>query len=231
MSPVADAFVRSAAPDYNYGAAGGLSVSGGAALNRQGQQAGLLDTFMRFDMAPLVAAMEAEFGVGGWAPTVATLVLTEQGAPNNPVFNRGVGQFEIFWIPADTWAEGIGTPKDTVTDGVCYSDEALLADPAARVSLGVFSNLGADGELSFELDLPDLFTADVAAGSEVSFFLTAADDAVGFTFNSRDVGPPRLPPALRITGDAASGDVIPEPASMALLGMGLCLAALRRRRR
>ena len=226
-TPSGDAFVRSMEPDGNYGKAGGLSVSGSAALNRQGQQMGTLDTFMRFDLADVVAEMDSHFGGQPWAVQSAVLHLTEQGAPNHPMFNRGVGDLEILWIAADGWEEGTGTPKSVTTDGVSFSDEASLLDPASDVPLGLFANSGVDGPLAFELELPGAFVADLMAGGDVSLFLTAAGESIGFTFNSADIsGGGRLPPSLEITAE-----VIPEPATLALLALGLCVMGRRGRAR
>jgi len=225
----ADSFVRSLAPGSNYGRAGGLSVSGSAAVNGWGQQMGLLDTFMRFDLAPFVAAMDASFGPGAWHIEDAVLDLTEQGAPNNPVFNRGTGEFEVRWIASDAWAEGTGRPNAPTTDGVSYSLEPSLLDPLVDETLGIYTNSGADGPLSLALALTDGFVEDILAGGDVSVFFTAASDSVGFTFNSHDIPPPRVPPVLRLTADAARA-AIPEPASAAILAAGLGLLCWPRRR-
>ena len=91
VTPTADAFVRSAAPGSNYGAAGALSVSGSAAVNGSGQQNGLFDSLMRFPMAGVAASLNGSFGSNGWVVTGATLVVAEVGAPNNAIFDRGVG--------------------------------------------------------------------------------------------------------------------------------------------
>ncbi|HPD15904.1 MAG TPA: PEP-CTERM sorting domain-containing protein [Planctomycetota bacterium] len=229
ITPTADAFVRSEAPASNYGLAGGLSVSGSAAVNASGQQRGLLNTFMRFDLSAFVAAMDAAFGAGGWQLEDAVLDLTEQGTPNNPIFNRGIGQFEVRWLANDAWAEGTGTPNAPTADGVTYSSGLLLLQPALDMSLGLFTNLGVDGPLSLTLSLPEAFVDDILAAGPVSLFLTAASDTVGFTFNARDIPLPRLPPVLRLTADAAPA-AIPEPASVAIFSLGLAAAGLRRRR-
>src|SRR5277367_3569137 len=78
---VADAFVRSLAPTNNYGGAGALSVSGPIATNAVGQQGGLLDTFMRFDVTSAVSSFNSAFGVGKWVVVSATMDLFEQGDP------------------------------------------------------------------------------------------------------------------------------------------------------
>jgi hypothetical protein len=130
VTPAADAFVRSLAPGDNFGAAGALSVSGSAALNGSGQQNGLFDSLIRFDTADLAASMNNAFGSNGWVVTGAALSASEVAAPNNPIFNRGVGAFEIWWIGSDNWVEGSGTPNVPTTDGVAYQDMANFLNPA-----------------------------------------------------------------------------------------------------
>ena len=229
VTPTADAFVRSLEADSNYGKAGGLSVSGAAALNAVGDPMGTLDSFLRFDTAGLVAEMDSHSGGQPWVVQDVVLHVTEQGAPNNPIFNRGTGAFEVLWLASDDWAEGTGSPRDPTSDGVTFADEVLLLDPLADVSLGAFSNTGVDGDVALELFLAGALVDDILAAGEVSLFLTAVDESVGFTFNARDVAPARLPPRLEITADAI--DVIPEPASLTLLTLGLCVLARRDRTR
>ena len=223
LTPSADTFVRSFDPAGNYGKGGGLSVSGAAAVSGAGEQMGVLDTFLRFDLAQFVADADARFGGQPWTVFEATLTLAEQAAPTHPFFNRGVGAFEVRWIAADGWREGTGNPNQPKTDGIAYQDELSVLDLGTDLSLGQFRNAGEDAELTFKLLLPDLVVADVLSGGDVSLFLTAADPTVGFTFNSRDIKAPRQPPRLTLTAN------IPEPASFAVLGLGLC--ALRRARR
>jgi len=190
IEAVADTFVRSLDPDHNYGAAGGLAVSGAGAVNAGGEQMGLLDTFIRFDSASAVTDLDSALG-SSWRITSVVLRVVEQGEPNNTIFNRGVGQFEVRWIARDDWEEGTGNPRLPSTDGVTWNDVPSLLG-AADETLGVFWNAGADGELTFSLSLAAPFVQDLAAGGPVSLYLTAADDAIGFTFDSRRNTPPML---------------------------------------
>jgi len=187
---VADTFVRSIEPDCNYGAAGGLSVSGSAALNGSGVQMGLLDTFIRFDSSAAVAAFDAALG-DSWTIVSVTLQLEEQGSPNNNIFNRGVGQFEVRWIARDDWDEGTGNPKLPSTDGVTWNTAPTLLG-AADETLGIFWNSGTNGENIYTLSLAKPFADDIAAAGFVSLYLTAADDAIGFTFDARTNAAPEL---------------------------------------
>jgi len=232
ITPTADAFVRSLAPSSNYGAAGALSVSGSSAVNGPGDQMGTLDTFMRFNVAGVVAQMDAQFGAGNWEFTDAVLLLTEDPAPANPIFNWGVGQFEIRWIASDAWLEGTGSPNSPKTDGVCYADEAALLNPALDAALGVFSNTLIAEDHLYALALAGPFEDDLLAAGDVSFFLTASDESVGFTFYSRTVSGGRPFPTLYLTADVGS-QAIPEPATATLLLIGMlgAFGRLRRRRR
>jgi len=198
----ADVFVWSEAPSSNYGGAGGLAVSGLAAENALGEQMGLMDTFLRFSVSDLVQQADMHFGRSDWIVTGVSLALIEQSAPNNPIFNRGIGDFEVRWICSDAWLEGTGNPRKQTTDGVTYDDEPLLLD-AADHTLGIFSNTGNEGVVTFELDLPDAFTEDIRSGTDVSLFMTAASDSIGFTFDSRKNTPPMLTILidLPVTGD------------------------------
>jgi hypothetical protein len=226
----ADALVREAAPDENYGGGGAGAVAGNAALNPQGVHAGLMDTFMRFDMSALVSAMDIQFGPGRWLPTGAVLTVNEQARPNNDIYNRGQGLFEIQWIDDDSWIEGTGKPKKPTTDGVTWTLAPNYLDPLTDRSLGIFPNWGPGIPDDFRdveavLGLPAEFRNDVLAGGPLSLFLTAASDGVGFQFAAKDnkTGPrPRL---------AITADVIPEPGTLALLLLGGAGGLLRRRRR
>src|SRR5262249_15983780 len=111
VAPDADSFVRSLAPASNYGAGGALSVSGASAVNGSGVPNGLLDTLMGFPTSNLVASLDGTLGSGGWIVTGVRLVLTEMATPDNAIFNRGVGAFEVRWLAADGWVEGTGKPN------------------------------------------------------------------------------------------------------------------------
>ena len=202
VTPSADAFVWSLAPSSNYGAAGALSVSGSAAVNGSGQQNGLFDSLIRFPMSNVVAAVAGAFGTNGWVVTGATLTLNEVAAPNNPIFDRGVGAFEIRWITSDAWVEGTGKPITPTMDGVAYQNLSSVLNPALDESLGSFTNSGLDGPVSFTLPLAGGLVSNVLAGADMNLYLTAASDSVGFTFNSKDFTGTNAWPVLTITAVA-----------------------------
>jgi hypothetical protein len=197
---VADAFVRSLDPTHNYGGAGALSVSGPIATNVLGQQEGLLDTFMRFDMSGAVTNFNASYGAGQWVMVNATLVLFEQGQPNNTIFNRGVGPFEVEWMADNSWQEGTGNPNNPTTDGIVWNDEASVLNSNLDEYLGTFVNGGTDGVVALTLGLPSGFVSQLSTRGMVSFYMTATTNStVGFTFHSHNFVGSNQWPFLEIT--------------------------------
>jgi hypothetical protein len=181
----ADAFVRSADPTGNYGGAGAIAVSGPTAVNGANQQNGAFDSLMRFPVSNVVASLDSTLATPDWLVLRATLKLTEMAAPPSPIFNRGVGAFEIRWLASDTWIEGTGIPIAPTTNGVAWNDIPSLLNQAADVSLGQFTNGGADARLSFGLSLKEPFLSDIRAGGHVTFYFTAISPQIGFTADSR----------------------------------------------
>jgi hypothetical protein len=193
----ADSFVRTQAPANNYGGGGALSVSGGSAMNGSGQQNGAFDTLMKFPMSDAVGMLNADLGQD-WIVTGARLVVTEMAIPDNAIFNRGVGQFEIRWIASDNWIEGTGRPNAPTSDGVTWQELAGILNSNLDKSLGVFTNTGTDVQISFSLNLADGFIATVRTGGELSLYLTAVSPDIGFTFNSRNFGNTNAQPFLEL---------------------------------
>lgn len=219
-TPDADAFVWAAAPGSNYGGAGALSVSGATASNGSGVTNGVFDTFIRFNTGAMVTNFNLAFGSNNWVISGATLQLTENGAPTQTIFNRGVGAFQIRWIANDNWTEGTGMPNAPATTGISYSEEPSLLNSLTDLSLGVFTNAGANATEHFPLALPPAFVANLQAGGEVGFYLTAVNPGTGFTFNSRHFGTTSAWPYLSIAA-------APQPGltSASLAGTNVVLTA------
>lgn len=214
--PTADTFVREAAPTANYGGAGSVSVSGSAAVNGSGTENGPADALLRFSMGGVVASLDSTYGAGGWTVSGATLRLTEQAAPSNPLYNRGTGSFEIRWVAANGWTEGTGTPNLPTTDGLSHDSLTPLLDPANDVSLGTFANAGLNTQQGFNLPLTDArFLADLAGAGDVNLYLTAVSPTIGFTFNSRSASATGARPFLELTVTA-----VPEPGAGSLILFG-----------
>lgn len=212
--PSADALVRSADATRNYGGAGALSISGSASTNRLGVQNGLFDTLMRFSLSSAISNFNGAFGAGNWTLVSATLRLTEVAAPNNDIYNRGIGSFQINWMTNDLWIEGTGNPSSPTMDGVVWNDLPSLTSTGSTVSLGIFTNAGQNLQQAFALPLDDFgFHNALLGGGNVNFYLTTTDPGIGFTFNSRSFGTVSARPMLELTA-------VPEPCSVALLGLG-----------
>lgn len=216
-----DSFVRASAPTSNYGGSGANSIAGASATNAAGAVNGAFDTFIRFNTFSMVMNFNALYGSNNWTVTSATLQVTEQAAPNNAMFNRGVGSFEIRWIADDDWIEGTGSPTSPNTSGIVYTNEPGLLNVATDVTLGTYTNAGVDGVETFALQLATAFVDDVEAGGEVGLFMTAADSNIGFTFSSRSFNQAPSRPYLIIS-------VLPKPriGSATLLGADLSLSCM-----
>lgn len=213
-TPVADAFVRSLDPIHNYGRAGALAVSGSIATNVLGQQEGLLDSFMRFDVSGAVSNFNNSFGVGRWVIVRATLNLFEQGAPNNTIFNRGVGPFEVRWVGTNSWAEGSGNPNAPTMDGIVWSNRTSVVNSNMNESLGTFTNGGTDGLVRTSLGMPSGFVSNLSSGTNVTFYLTTTTNSpVGFTFHSHNFVDPTQWPFLEL-----AVIVIPRITSLVIVG-------------
>src|SRR5262245_17524570 len=142
VRPDADTFVRAQAPTNNYGGGGALSVAGPAAVNGSGQPNGAFDTLLRFPVSDAKGTLDAAHGQD-WMVTGARLVVTEMAIPDNEIFNRGIGQFEIRWIATDNWMEGTGRPNAPTSDGAAWQDLPGILDSNAD-TLGVFTNSGVN---------------------------------------------------------------------------------------
>jgi hypothetical protein len=191
-TPTADTFVRQNAPDENSGTKGALSVAGSASINTSGEPVGPADTFLQFNLASEVASLDAEFGSQNWAIRDICLHVVEQTTPNNPRFGQGKGRFEIRWIAANEWSE----------TELTWKTKGNFLDGETDVSVGTFANLHyGDGYFPiqrFTLSLPEALINDIRAGDDVSFYLTALDPSIGFTFNSRDITGTRPKPYLEV---------------------------------
>jgi hypothetical protein len=185
VSPEADAFVRAANPFANYGGAGAIAVSGPTAVNGSNQPNGAFDSLVRFPMSNVVAALDSTLATHDWLILRATLKLTEMGAPPSPIFNRGIGAFDVRWLASDSWVEGTGIPIAPTTNGVAWNDIPSLFSPATDLSLGQFTNSGGDARLSFVLSLKEPFLSDIRSGGPVTLYFTAISPQIGFTADSR----------------------------------------------
>jgi hypothetical protein len=222
LNPTADTFVDSAHPGYNYGAAGALGISATGSSN------GEFDSFIRFNLASTETYFNGLYGAGNWTVQSITLQLTST-TNGNAIFNsNAAGEFLIQANNAGTWVEGNGMPNtpDTTTTDLNYTNHAAY-ESAADPSLGMFAFAGGtSGANTYNLTLASTLVADVQNGTDASMYLSAADTAVSYLFNSTNFGTASSRPIVVVTA-------IPEPGAgvFLILGAGaLALGALRWRR-
>ena len=212
LIPVEDAFVRETVPTINYGSAGALAVSGADAVNALSQPQGRYDTVMKFNTGPALAAFDAVLGPGNWSITRSELVVTEVGNPFNLIFNRGLGDFEVFWLSDDTWVEGPGSPLSLpphvgVGNEMTWDLMQTILGAASQSSLGAFSNQLLDGTRVYDLSLTPAFLTDILAGGDVTMHLTPLTTTLGFTFFGKDFFTATSKPRLVLFAETSRGDV------------------------
>jgi len=200
LVPVADAFLRAAAPQDNYGRAGSLTVGGASATNGFGVPGGRFDSLLRFLLTDAVASLDNAFGSHDWFVARAVLRVNEVADPANALFPRGaLGPFELRWLAEDMWTEGTGSPSVPTRDGVAFQDLPSLLNERRDELLGNFTNSGSNGPVMFDLSLPPAFLEDLRAGGEVTLYLRPASDVLGFVFNSRNFVMESARPRLELT--------------------------------
>ena len=222
INPTADTFVSATNPGNNYGAAGALGVS------TSGSSKGEFDSFIRFNFASTETYFNNLYGAGNWTPQSITLQLAAT-PNNNAIFNaNAAGNFSIQLNNSDAWVEGTGSPSapDTTATDLNFTNHTNY-ESAADPSLGVFSFVGGNsGAGTYTLTLSPGLLADVRAGSDASLYVSAADTAVSYLFNSTNFGTAASRPALVV-------NAVPEPSVWAALlagalALGGVLVARRR---
>jgi hypothetical protein len=212
---IADSFLATGSPgnpsgndltNLNFGSAGALAIAPGTSLK------GEFKALLKFNLSPATNLFNQAFGPN-WIVTHISLELTGNNGdageqPNNPIFNVvSAGNFVIQWLADDSWTEGTGNVKTPTTDGVSYSSlPALLSSPAEILCTNTYSPPGDNVPVLWPLPLAPGLLSDATAGGDVSFLLSAADNQVGYVFNSWDYGRGNEPkihvtaiPLLKIT--------------------------------
>ena len=216
VTAVADAFVRAVAPDSNFGGAGAVVVAPPALSN--GEHQGL----MRFDLAPVKSAFDAQFGAGNWSVTSASLRLTTTPASSGNFNANAAGPISVSWMQNDAWVEGTGTPGIPATDGITFNTLPSFLSPADEPMGTINFPGGNSGANTYALSLTGGFASDALSGGTTSLRLFAGNDTVSFLFNSRNFGTAGTRPVLII-------DAIPEPAVGSVVGF-FAIALLGRAR-
>lgn len=221
---VADAFLCTGSTNYengadltglNFGAAGTLVVA------PPSSSAGEFQSVVRFDVSSFPAAFSAVYGSNNWFVAGVSLQLTGNYGtagvqPNNPIFPViDGGRFVIEWLADDDWVEGTGTPNLPTTDGVCYNSlPELLSGPHEILCTNFYTPPGNNVPVNYALPPSTNLLADITNGGSVSLLFYAADDQIGYLFNSYKYGrgnEPRISvvaaPILRILSGSFTNGV------------------------
>jgi hypothetical protein len=219
----ADAFLSGANPTLNYGAAGTLAIA--PATSAKGE----FDTVLMFNTASAVSQFNATYGVGDWTITGLTLSLasnygTNGAKPSSSILNTvSGGSFGIDWLTNNTWVEGTGSGNGAVSFN---SISSLLSPRYDSLGTYTYTPPGNNVYANYSLSLDPSLLTNVAAGGNVSLYFYAADNQVGYLFNSKDyTGTPANHPELTFTVAAT-----PEPTTVSLLAASLGGFLLLRRR-
>ncbi len=194
----ADAFLATGSPDnpvgtdltgLNFGGAGTLVVAPAASAK------GEFQSLLKFNLANAVAMFNTNYGAGNWIITGVSLKLTSNYGtggvqPNNAIFPAiSGGQFIIEWLSTNDWVEGTGTPNLPTTDGVtCDSLSDLLSVAHEILCTNAYSPPGDNVPVTYALPLNTNLVAEVANGGDVTLLFYAADDQIGYLFNSYSYG-------------------------------------------
>jgi hypothetical protein len=195
---IADAFLATGSPDNpvgtdltneNFGAAGTLAVSPASADKGQYQ------SVLEFNFANAIALFNTAYGSNDWIVTGITLTLTSNYGtngvqPNNRIFNViSAGNFVIEWLSDTNWVEGTGTPALPTMDGVTFGDlPELLSGPCAILCTNTYTPPGNNVPVTYTLPLDTNLVAEVVSGVNSTLLFYAADNQIGYLFNSHEYG-------------------------------------------
>ena len=194
----ADAFLATGSPGnpegvdltgLNFGGAGVLVVA--PATSAKGE----FQSVIRFNLTNAVGLFNTNYGAGNWTITGISLELTSNYGtggvqPNNAIFPMiNGGQFVIEWLATNGWVEGTGTPNLPTMDGVTYDSlPDLLSGGYEILCTNAYSPPGNNVPVAYSLPLNPNLVAEAAGGGDVTFLLYAADDQIGYLFNSYSYG-------------------------------------------
>jgi hypothetical protein len=225
---VADAFLASGSPNnpvgtnlssLNFGGAGTLAIAPASSAK------GEFDSVIQFNSTAAVAQFNSTYGAGNWRITGLQLALasnfaTQGQQPNNNIFNTiNAGSFGITWISDNNWVEGsgsgMGEPGYPGNSEVSFNSIPTLLSGTTD-SLGTYGYVppGNSSYLTYNLPLNADLVTDAAAGGPVSLYFYAADNQVGYLFNSRSFASNH--PEFTLIATAT-----PEPCTFSLLGLSL----------
>ena len=206
---IADAFLATGSPNnpmgadltgLNFGAGGALVIAPASSYDGEYQ------SLLKFNLANAVECFNTNYGAGHWLITGIALALTSNYGtsgvqPNSAAFPVITGgKFAIEWMANDNWVEGTGTPNVPTTDGVAYNSlPKLLSGTHELLGTNIYGPPGNNVPVSYTLPLTANLVAAVSGGGNVTFLLYAADNQIGYLFNSYNYGRGNQP-RLLVTG-------------------------------
>ncbi len=173
----------------NFGGAGTLVVASAASAK------GEFQSVIKFNLTNAIALFNTNYGAGNWTITGISLELTSNYGtggvqPNNAIFPViSGGKYVLEWLSNDDWVEGTGTPNLPTTDGVNYDSLSDLLSGAHEIlGTNTYVPPGNNVHLTYTLPLMTNLVADVSGGGQVTFLFHAADNQIGYLFNSYSYG-------------------------------------------
>lgn len=188
--------------DGTYWSGGAAGLQGSASLNpyRSGSPPAANITF-KFDTAPVVAALDVQYGAGNWAIGAARLSWVATYWANNNRFGGGEGTFDIFWASEDNWNATVGDPRPNPPYATSAAELALWATSVSLVRDEAYyewhppayfashnpapiwmtykTNDPWVPRLSYDLTLTPELLADATPGGLLSFYLMSTSDSLG----------------------------------------------------
>jgi hypothetical protein len=215
-----DAFLDANKPTANFGKAGTLVIAPTTS------SAGEIDTVMRFNLSSMDSQFNTTYGAGNWAIAGISLSLasnfgTANANPGNSLLPMvSGGNFGVDWISYDAWQEGTGNGMgsgNTVSGAVTYNSiPTLLGSTVDALGTFAYAPPGNNIYVSYALPLDSGLVSAIDSAGDVSFYFYAADNSIGYLFNSKDFGGNVNIPQLTVTVSA-----VPEPAALSLLALSL----------
>ncbi len=235
---VADAFLASGSPNnpigtnltsLNFGGAGTLAIAPASSTK------GEFDSVIQFNSAAVITQFNSTYGPGNWQITGLKLMLasnfgTQGSQPGNNIFNTiNAGSFGIKWISNDSWTEGTGGGMGAAgfpdNNMVSFNSiPTLLSGTTDSLGTFVYTPPGNASYLTYNLPLNADLVTDAAAGGAVSLYFYAADNQVGYLFNSKEFASNH--PELTLIATAT-----PEPGTLRLLAASVGGFLIARRRK
>jgi hypothetical protein len=212
---VADAFLSGANPTLNFGGTGTLAVA--PASSPKGE----FDSVIMFNTAGAAGQFNSTYGAGNWVITGFTLSLASSFGTNGAIPNNGLlntvkgGNFGVDWLAYDSWVEGNGGGNGAANGAVSFNSVSTLFS-AGSDSLGTFTYIPPGNNIyaSYSLPLDANLVSDAAAGGAVSLYFYAADNQIGYLFNSKEFASNHSKLTITVA-------TVPEPTAVAILAVSL----------